>query len=217
MKDWAIVIDDFDTSSAKLVVTPQKLKKACEEVFPHFFAYIYHDRDINEYEEPKTPHFHLVVGGAEFSNKKEILDLLCEKLEIKANLISVEPCKDLNSCIYYLVHFFDEDKYQYPIKSIITNKPSKIATLFKYERLTFAKLKECITFDEVVQRFGEKQVFNPKNKAMIDQFARTYGSDSKIISMQQMNTLKTTRIDNLEKELSDLQRLFNTLFDKQDF
>lgn len=94
-----------------------RIKKNIEE-FP-FFAYIIHDKDEN-----KTRHIHFVVNCRGSRSIKSI----CETLE--CDYQDVQDCHHVRSCIRYLIHADDLDKYQYNREEIISNNSDRVDFYF---------------------------------------------------------------------------------------
>lgn len=84
----------------------EKIKKSYE------YAYILHDKDVEETGEIKKPHYHVVLR---FANQKWNT-ALAKELGIKENYLE-EP-RNFNNALAYLIHFNDEDKYQYPLGEV---------------------------------------------------------------------------------------------------
>lgn len=95
----------------------ERIKKNIKE-FP-FFAYILHDKD-----EGKTLHIHFVcncIGSRSIKSIAEVLD--CDYQDVQ---IARRP----RSCIRYLCHSDDPDKYQYKKEDINCNNPDRLNYYF---------------------------------------------------------------------------------------
>lgn len=98
--------------------------KALEYIRANYdYAAICHDKDTFEEDitindvlhkkgEIKKAHYHVVV---KFKNAKWSTALASE-LEIAENYIEV--AHDLKRSLLYLIHFYDEDKYQYSVEDV---------------------------------------------------------------------------------------------------
>lgn len=75
------------------------------------YAYILHDKDINEDGNLKKIHYHLYL---EFNNR--LSETILRKL---FNTEIVQICKNTNYYISYFIHLYDIDKYQYDKNDII--------------------------------------------------------------------------------------------------
>lgn len=77
-----------------------------------FYAYIRHDEDINDEGRKKKCHFHVIL---KLDNACTI-NALSKKLGIPINFI--QHIRNERAMIRYLIHFDDEDKYQYNFEEI---------------------------------------------------------------------------------------------------
>lgn len=85
------------------------------------YAFILHDKDINEDGEQKTKHIHIVYEKAERLRLSTEINNICKHLSIKANIISIEKCSNYVGAMQYLIHKNNASKYQYSVDAIITN------------------------------------------------------------------------------------------------
>lgn len=108
-------MEKFRSKAFNLILYPEdmthylaidKIKKSYD------YAMILHDRDLDENNELKKPHYHVVLR---FSNAKWNTALASE-LEIAENYI--QECHSLKRSLMYLIHYYDEDKAQYLIKEV---------------------------------------------------------------------------------------------------
>lgn len=92
------------------------------------FAYILHDKD--ESDEPlgsgqstsfKPKHYHIVGKSYSRTYFNPIKKKLMLLYDLPDNVITVDKVLSLTSCLRYLIHLDDLDKYQYPINSVHTN------------------------------------------------------------------------------------------------
>lgn len=78
------------------------------------WAYIYHDKDVNDKGELKEPHFHIILRlyrGFTHSCVKRWFACLNDNGElINTHVVN---CSDVGSYFEYLIHKYDPDKYQY--------------------------------------------------------------------------------------------------------
>lgn len=91
--------------------------KALEYIKGNFenYAYILHDCDISSEGIAKKHHWHVVIH---FKNQRYLHAVACE-LQIPTNY--VQTCSSFGGAVRYLIHYDDEQKYQYPFESIQTN------------------------------------------------------------------------------------------------
>lgn len=89
--------------------------KRALEIISEFYQYssITHDRDVNfETGEVKKSHTHVVL---EFKNPR-YLQALAKDLGIQENYLQL--CKNFDSCLSYLIHFDEMEKFQYDIDDV---------------------------------------------------------------------------------------------------
>lgn len=108
-------ITKFRARNFNLILYPEDEShaKAIEYIERNFdYAMILHDRDCDEYGEIKKEHYHVVLR---FKNAKWNT-ALAEELKIKENYI--EEARSLKHSLLYLIHYFDEDKFQYVLDDV---------------------------------------------------------------------------------------------------
>lgn len=81
------------------------------------WAYILHDKDVNENGELKKPHFHW-VGRA----TPRCLSVVSNFLGLPEN--DIEVVKNFDNMVMYLIHLNDIDKFQYSPDDVETNLPN---------------------------------------------------------------------------------------------
>lgn len=87
------------------------------------FAAILHDKDVLETGELKKPHWHVVVRFKNACWNTAI----AKDLGITPNYL--EACKDIDAALLYLVHFGNEDKYQYEYEAVFGPLRVRLSTL----------------------------------------------------------------------------------------
>ena len=87
------------------------------------FAAILHDKDVTEDGKPKKPHWHVVVRFKNACWNTAI----AKDLGITSNYL--EACKDVDSALLYLVHFGNEEKYQYEYEAVFGPLRVRLSTL----------------------------------------------------------------------------------------
>lgn len=101
-------------------------KKALEYIQNNYsqYAYINHDKDINEETgELKKQHTHVVIS---FKNPK-FRNSLSLELGIAPNYM--QKCDKLDKSLMYLIHYNNENKYQYDISEVLGTLKSKLERL----------------------------------------------------------------------------------------
>lgn len=81
------------------------------------WAYILHDKDVNENGELKKPHIHW-VGRA----TPRCLSVVSNFLGLPEN--DIEVVKSFDNMVMYLIHLNDIDKFQYSPDDVETNLPN---------------------------------------------------------------------------------------------
>lgn len=82
-----------------------------------YYAYIYHDSDIDDdTKKLKTKHLHFVCEG------RHSLKRWAELFGIPENMVEL-PKVSFRSCNRYLIHLDDKSKFQYDKSQVFTNKP----------------------------------------------------------------------------------------------
>lgn len=123
------------------------------------YAYILHNKDLDNEGNIKKSHLHLIIYN--FEKRKRLstmINELSEKLEINPFAITIDTIKSLEGSIQYLIHKNDIEKYHYDKCEIITNINDKeLDLLLEYNN-------SALSFDRLFQT-----VLNAKNKTEIMQ------------------------------------------------
>lgn len=91
----------------------------------------YHDKDLNEYGDLETPHYHLALQIDKYAWFQTIINWFCELFKCNANQVTISKT-DLVMRVRYLIHFDDVDKYSYERSDIVTNNEDFTNKCFKY-------------------------------------------------------------------------------------
>lgn len=87
--------------------------------------YIKHDQDVSDDGEPKKPHYHFVIKLKTACT----ISALSKKIDVAENMI--EPIKkSFNGSLKYLIHFKDDNKYNYDADDVKSNS-EKLLKRFK--------------------------------------------------------------------------------------
>lgn len=81
------------------------------------YAYILHDKDLNEDKTDKKPHFHLLL----FFNNARYINSIFKEFNLDNNNLIEFAKKDKVHTIRYLIHCDNNEKFQYSIEDIHTN------------------------------------------------------------------------------------------------
>lgn len=123
-------------------------KKALEYIEKNFdYAKILHDRDVEETTgEIKKAHYHIVIR---FQNAKWNTSL-AEDLKITQNYI--EESRSLKRSLLYLIHYYDEDKYQYVLDDVEGPLKKRLQEIIKNsEKTENEKMQELIDYIDSCQ------------------------------------------------------------------
>lgn len=101
-----------------------------------YYAYCLHDSDLDDFGKLKKPHYHIVIR---FDNARTISGV-SKKFGVPLNLIN--NIRNERSYIRYLIHYDDEEKYQYKQKDIVSSR--------NYERFVNKCFDDKETEDEII-------------------------------------------------------------------
>lgn len=110
------------------------------------YAYILHDKDINEDGEIKKEHIHVVI---KFDNARD-LKSVAKELNIEENLISF--MNSFKYAVRYLIHKDQQDKAQYNYEQITTNIID-LKKNFKDESYEIEDMKKILGFIFSIDRY----------------------------------------------------------------
>lgn len=132
-RNFNLVLYDEDETHKKAI---EYIEKNCD------YAKILHDRDVDEKTgEIKKPHYHIVIR---FNNAKWNTSL-AEDLGITENYI--EESRSLKRSLLYLIHFYDEDKYQYNIDEVKGTLKKKLKSyIVNDDKEEYEKVEEIFCF-----------------------------------------------------------------------
>jgi hypothetical protein len=85
------------------------------------YAFIYHNKDINDNGELKKAHYHIIIYEHKRTYCSTILNKLVELLGVNPLAITIDKCVDIQGAIQYLIHKNDKEKYQYNELDIVSN------------------------------------------------------------------------------------------------
>lgn len=118
-------------------------KNALEYIQKNYdYALICHDKDFDSLSgELKKPHYHIVLR---FKNAKWNTSL-SEELGITLNYI--EESRSLKRSLLYLIHYYDEDKYQYSLAEVNGSLKKRLEEIIKNgEKTENEKMLELIEY-----------------------------------------------------------------------
>lgn len=100
-----IIYEDDENFDNQLFNLAQE-KEAC---------WIRHDQDVKEDGELKKPHYHFVIK----LKNPCTLSALAKRLDVNENML--EYVKNVNSSLKYLIHYGDDNKFQYDPRDVSSN------------------------------------------------------------------------------------------------
>lgn len=130
---WCLVLYPFEDPTHK---------QAIEYIQNNLsYALIEHNQDIDENGQLKKSHVHIVL---KFVNYKWRMSL-SKELGIKPNYI--EKCRNLEKALKYLIHFDNEEKFQYDINLVHGDLKSKLQNYIRNKNLSESeKVLQLIDF-----------------------------------------------------------------------
>lgn len=138
-KCFCLVLYDEDETHRKAI---DKIKASYD------YAMICHDRDTNDNGEVLKPHNHIVLR---FQNAKWNT-ALAEELGVTENYF--EETRSLKRSLLYLIHFYEEDKFQYSIDDVSGPLKKRLQEYVKNDGKTESE-KVLEIFDEIDKYPGE--------------------------------------------------------------
>ena len=105
--------------------------KNCLDVIKKYYdyAYIIHDKDIDNDNKLKKSHIHCLVS---FPNARH-LSAISKEFGITDNYIRV--CNSFNNSLYYLIHYNEPTKHQYSIDEVFGPLKKKLIKLINNDKL----------------------------------------------------------------------------------
>lgn len=126
-----------------------------------FVATITHDKDVNEFGEPKTIHLHAFIEFAEKRTLTSVLKELSKLLNVNENQLSLDKTNSDYLLVQYLTHKNDLEKTQYDYSLIRTNNEQllneRYFKIYKQPREMEISLFQCRTISELINEQGAKE------------------------------------------------------------
>ena len=108
---FTLVIDRLDKLN-NIEVTPSMLKGYLdEEDYIEYYAFILHDRDVNDEGEIKTPHYHVVLKCNTRYAKDTVITDFAKSLKLNRVCVKCKAYHDIYGAVQYLIHQNDTDIY----------------------------------------------------------------------------------------------------------
>lgn len=110
---FEIVLQKVDTLNKKTIEENILKEYLIKSDNIRFWAFILHDKDIDNNGAVKTPHYHIVVKFYSPYGKNTIINAFAKDLMINKNIIGVQIVRSLVSITRYLSHSDSPEKYRY--------------------------------------------------------------------------------------------------------
>lgn len=144
----------------------------------YLFAYIFHDKDIDNNGVLKRRHLHLVFECPTRRRLSYYIRHLSSMFGVESSQVQVEVSNNFDWDIQYLLHKNNADKYQYDLCDIVTNMPynelQERLTTVVHKEITakgiFDIVKSCRTKSSVIFKLGIGNANIYKN--IIDTYCR---------------------------------------------
>lgn len=100
-----------------------------------FYAFIGHDKDINDDGQPKFRHIHLVIILKDGLRPRlsTLLNALAKVCELPNEDIDIDQIDNITKCVRYLNHIDYPNKYQYDLNDINTNRFEELKSYFEID------------------------------------------------------------------------------------
>ena len=128
-----------------VILYDEGFKALIEPLRPYKWAYICHNRDIDENGEVKKAHWHLLLS---FETKKS-LSLIAKMLNVEENLIEV--VNNYKSLERYLIHLDNPDKEQYKPSEVVSNYDYEVQVYSTTESILKYLIDECQNYENVAE------------------------------------------------------------------
>lgn len=138
---WAILGRHNSPLTEDFHVYYDRLKRWINAVDPEIYAFIGHDKDVDDEGSTKFRHIHLLVVLKKDTRSRLIttLNRISDVVGIDPTDIDIEVADNVDECIRYCVHKGYETKYQYPIDELQTNlDPDELAAVMTKEIATMS-------------------------------------------------------------------------------
>lgn len=166
------------------------------------YAFIVHDKDINDNGELKTVHIHLSLISDKRHQLKYYLYLISDLLGVNENLISVKPSNSDAGDLQYLVHKNNPDKYQYDSKDIIHNYSKDV-----FDDLMTRKIVNSIGAKELInlcRQYNKLELIEILGPARYSVLSKTINDIYKELRFEKIRAYQTNYLINNNKNNNNL-------------
>ena len=123
---YHLVVEEFDKNN-NLHINERLIGNYLKnEMRVNFYAFIKHDKDVDELGNNERVHFHIIIGLNTSYSKNTIICGFANGLSCNKDIISCRRIKSFCKSVQYLLHRNDKDKYQYDYLDIWTNDVNEL-------------------------------------------------------------------------------------------
>lgn len=131
------------SKNVMIILYNEPSRDVIEILRPTKWAYIKHDKDLQDNGEFKKIHWHLLLS---FETKKS-LSLIAKVLQVEENLI--ECVNNYKSVERYLIHLDNGEKYQYNVEDVISNYDYKTQVYSTTESILQFLIEKCEEYTSI--------------------------------------------------------------------
>ena len=124
-----LVLEEFDNLNDKHITELDVNNYLKDNECILFYAFILHDKDINESGEVERKHYHIVIVLRNPYSKMTIVNDISSKLMINRNCVGSRKIFDFVLMVQYLIHMNNKEKYQYDLLDIWTNNVNELISI----------------------------------------------------------------------------------------
>ena len=124
-KFFHLVIEEYDKLNDKHIEDIELNNYLKDNECVQFYAFIKHDKDVNENGNERV-HYHVVIVLKSEYSKTTIINDIASKLMINKNCVGSRRVIDFVLMVQYLIHQNDKDKYQYDLLDIWSNDTNEV-------------------------------------------------------------------------------------------
>lgn len=118
---FTIVLEEHDALNDKHISQLDIYNYFQKEDYYNFYAFLLHDKDVDEFGVLKHKHYHIVIETKNTYGKNTIINEFAKAFMINKDCISVRCYEDINDACAYLIHLNDAGKHQYSRCAVITS------------------------------------------------------------------------------------------------
>lgn len=117
----------FNVVLSDLTRCKSSIQEICDKLSSLGFMYFgcVHDKDVKENGEKKLTHCHIVLLSMKRLRVKQVINYFVDIAKTNFENVQVDEVVSTSSCIQYLIHLNDSNKYQYSREELFSNNPSQ--------------------------------------------------------------------------------------------